>query len=74
MTNCPNCNAILSYDGGLHCDYCGAMFERPHKDFTVKVQPFDVDETVFRDLASSIAMTINEKRGRLYTASTHETR
>ena len=29
LSNCPNCNAILSYDGGLHCDYCGAMFEAP---------------------------------------------
>ena len=27
--NCPNCNAILSYEGGLHCDYCGAWFEEP---------------------------------------------
>lgn len=31
MTNCPNCSAILSYDGGLHCDYCGARFERPER-------------------------------------------
>ena len=29
MSNCPNCNAILSYEGGLHCDYCGAWFEEP---------------------------------------------
>ncbi len=31
-TNCPNCNAVLSYEGGLHCDYCGARFERPDGD------------------------------------------
>lgn len=31
MTNCPNCNAILNYEGGLHCDYCGAVFERPER-------------------------------------------
>lgn len=28
-TNCPNCDAVLSYDGGLHCSYCGAWFEKP---------------------------------------------
>lgn len=29
LTNCPNCNAVLSYVGGLHCDYCGTRFEKP---------------------------------------------
>lgn len=27
ITNCPNCNAVLSHENGLHCDYCGARFE-----------------------------------------------
>ena len=27
--NCPNCGAVISYDGGKHCDYCGAVFEEP---------------------------------------------
>ena len=31
-SNCPNCNGVLSYEGGLHCDYCGAWFERPRVD------------------------------------------
>jgi hypothetical protein len=59
MTNCPNCDAILSYDGGLHCDYCGAMFERPRRDYAMKVHSPDVDETVIRDWARTIVMTIN---------------
>jgi hypothetical protein len=29
MSNCPNCGAPLSLDGGLHCDYCGTRFEEP---------------------------------------------
>ena len=32
QTNCPNCGAILNRDGGLHCDYCGAVFEKPEPD------------------------------------------
>ncbi len=28
-TNCKNCGAPLSYDGGLHCEYCGTWFEHP---------------------------------------------
>lgn len=29
VSNCPNCGAVLDYEGGLHCEYCGARFERP---------------------------------------------
>ena len=53
-TNCPNCNAILSYDGGLHCDYCGAVFERPHE----KRRDFDTCETVTFYSDDSVYCTI----------------
>lgn len=43
-SNCPNCDAVLSYEGGLHCDYCGARFERPE----------DGDMVEFRDCAGDV--------------------
>jgi predicted amidophosphoribosyltransferase len=32
-SNCDNCGAPLAYDGGLHCDYCGTVYERPEPDY-----------------------------------------
>lgn len=40
MTNCPNCDAVLSYEGGLHCDYCGARFERPEAEPSLDIARF----------------------------------
>lgn len=75
MTNCPNCNALLSYEGGLHCDYCGAVFERPRRDCVVKVHSPEMDEGAMRMLARGL-LSVNEVRGMLRPrpASTHETR
>lgn len=42
--NCPNCGAILSYDGGKHCDYCGAVFEE--------------SRTVIRDWSGDVVATL----------------
>jgi len=51
MSNCPNCNAILSYEGDLHCDYCGAWFERPDE------KAVDEDVINFYDWAGNIVYT-----------------
>lgn len=75
MTNCPNCNAILSYEGGLHCDYCGARFERPYSGLTVKVHSPEVDEVMARAVARGL-FSVNEAREmtKPAPAGTHETR
>lgn len=61
-TNCPNCDGLLSYDGGLHCDYCGARFERPRREeMSVDVSFPDVDDEVARMVARGL-LTANEAR------------
>lgn len=64
MTNCPNCNAVLSYEGGLHCDYCGAWFERPRRsrDMGLAVRFDRNDEEIARTFARGL-LTVNEVRG-----------
>lgn len=66
MSNCPNCNAILSYEGGLHCDYCGARFERPGREIRVDVKSPDVSVREIaenlRRMASIGAISVNEIR------------
>ena len=54
MTNCPNCGAVLNYDGGLHCDYCGAVFERPRVECAVKIHSPEVGEDMLRMLARGL--------------------
>ena len=78
MTNCPNCGAVLNYDGGLHCDYCGAVFERPRVECAVKIHSPEVGEDMLRMLARGLCRT-NEVRGMASPsdwprAPTHETR
>lgn len=59
--NCDNCGAPLAYDGGLHCDYCGTVYERPHEDFTVKVHSCKMDKAAKRMFARGL-MSLNEAR------------
>lgn len=58
-SNCPNCGAILNYDGGLHCDYCGAVFERPEPDYEEVVLYCD-DRPCFSTMRG--LLTVNEAR------------
>ena len=54
--NCPNCNGVLSYAGGLHCDYCGAWFERPRaviRDWSGN-DAFYADDGIYRVYSESV--------------------
>lgn len=69
--NCPNCGANLVYEGGLHCEFCGAWFEEPR---TVSVR-VEADGELEAMMARGI-LTPNECRriGGLPVAPTQETR
>lgn len=73
MTNCPNCGAVLSCEGGLHCDYCGSVFERPEPNCEEVV--FYSDGVPYYSTTRGL-LIVNEMREMLRprSASTHETR
>ena len=48
ITNCPNCNAVLSYEGGLHCDYCGTRMEPPRNSYSMTENVYSVTSS-FRE-------------------------
>jgi len=58
MTNCPNCGAALSYEDGLHCDYCGSVFDQPSRDLTFEVYAPEIDKTEFIDCFGNIVMSV----------------
>jgi uncharacterized Zn finger protein (UPF0148 family) len=59
-SNCDNCGAPLAYDGGLHCDYCGTVFERPDEAFEETIL-YSNGEPVFKMTERGL-MSLNEAR------------